>query len=116
MSEGFIVTDKVKILPNKGYGVITKISVSGFIFLDHKNYRPYLPTQIEKVKDIPKITPVKKPKKQNSFWRRFWFERPNTLADEESATDFFIGMMFGLGIMITFWSIVFGIVFLILSI
>lgn len=117
LSEGFMVTDKVKILPNKGYGVITKISVSGFIFLDHKDARPYLPTQLKKIKDIPKIPQKEKVKKQKGFWHRFWFERPNPLADErESVKAFLIAWVIAAGLAFLLTFIILGIVFLFLSI
>ena len=115
-SELLKVTDKVKVLPNKKYGVITKISFDGFIFLDHNDYRPYLPMQLEKVKDIPKIPRKDKRKKRNSIWRRFWFERPNTLTDEALSKDFFIGLPFVIGFSLLFWGSIFGLVFLFLSI
>ncbi len=116
MSELFKEGDKVKILPNKGYGTITKITPEGFIFLGKMNHRPYMPNQLEKIDEIPRNSPVRKTKKQKSFWKRFWFERPHPLADEDTPQDFFMGMAFALTVTFVFWFIVFGIVFLVLSI
>jgi len=105
MAELFKVNDKVKVLPNKGYGIITRVSNSGFIFLDNKNYRPYLPTQLQKVSKIPRS---KKLRKQHSACYRFWFERPHPLADEDTPQDFFIGMIFAFAIMMVFLLMIVG--------
>lgn len=92
MAEQFKIGDKVKILPNKGYGTITKITPSGFIFLGYMPNRPWIPNQLEKVDEIPRIPPVRKPVKQKSAWYRFWMERPHPLADEDTPQDFFVGI------------------------
>lgn len=47
----FSVGDTVKILPNKGTGKITKID-RGFIILDNRESRPFLPFQLELIKTL----------------------------------------------------------------
>ena len=96
-AEEFKVTDKVKILPNKGYGTITKISIEGMIFLGFMDARPYFPFQLEKVDEIPRGTYKKESVKKVSAWHRFWFERPNPLSDEDTCCKEFIALIISYG-------------------
>lgn len=116
MAEQFNIGDHVKILPNKGYGVVTGMSPSGFIFLNDNNYRPYLPCQLEITPinfdwgvGIEKNAPVKKAEKQKGSWYRFWHERPHPLADEDTPQDFFFGILFAFCLELFFvgWLLIF---------